>query len=195
MLTDLPDQWRVLRPYQRRFRIQAGFRSDKRRGWQWEDSQVRDPGHQARLLLAMAWASLVARRLGEPTPGHARESLFTLGPGRARQWLYRPDTVAPCWHLPDPLAERWADQWRSAQGHFPRPAVSAPEEVTGASRLPGDEDGACTDWRATTPWRPWRGTGLPSRCGRRGRRHGAAAGSRHAGQGRGARRQGRGTRR
>jgi hypothetical protein len=135
VLTDLPPQWRVLRLYQRRFWIEAGFRSDKRRGWRWEESQVRDLAHQERLLLAMAWASLVALCLGAreaaaklaaraarpPRARHepARESLFTLGLHRARHWLYRPAGHALPWHLPAPDEEAWADRWRRAQGHFP----------------------------------------------------------------------------
>lgn len=142
VLTDLPPRWRVLRLYQRRFWIEAGFRSDKARGWRWEQSQVRDPGRQERLLLALAWASLVALCLGAQVaaaklaarralpprrrPEHARESLFTLGLGRARQWLYHPAPAPLPWHLPDPLAERWADQWRRAQGHFPRSPTVRP---------------------------------------------------------------------
>ncbi|MDP9373109.1 MAG: transposase, partial [Chloroflexota bacterium] len=63
-LTDLPARWAVLRLYQRRFWIEPGFRNDKTRGWQWEDSQVRGVAHHERLLLALAWASLVLRCLG-----------------------------------------------------------------------------------------------------------------------------------
>jgi hypothetical protein len=142
VLTDLPAQWRVLRLYQRRFWIEAGFRSDKARGWQWEDSQVRDPDHQARLLLAMAWASLVALCLGaqaaaaklaaraarppRPRPEHARESLFTLGVRQARRWLYRPDGHTLPWCLPAPDEECWADRWRRAQGHFPHAPTVRP---------------------------------------------------------------------
>ncbi len=64
VLTDLPARWRVLRVYQRRFWIEPGFRSDKRKGWQWEERQVRGVARHARLLLALAWASLVALCLG-----------------------------------------------------------------------------------------------------------------------------------
>jgi hypothetical protein len=142
VLSDLPPQWRVLRLYERRFWIEAGFRSDKARGWRWEQSQVRDLAHQERLLLAMAWASLVALCLGAQAaaaklaaraarpprrrPEHARASLFTLGLGRARHWLYRPDAAAPRWQLPDPLAESWSAQWQRAQGHFARTATVRP---------------------------------------------------------------------
>jgi hypothetical protein len=134
LLTDLPPRWRVLRLYQRRFWIEPGFRNDKRRGWQWEESQVRDLAHQERLLLALAWASLVALCLGAAAaaaklaaraarpprrrPEHARESLFTLGLRRAAHWLAPPVPAPLPWHLPALLAPRWTDQWRHAQGHF-----------------------------------------------------------------------------
>jgi Transposase DDE domain len=134
VLRDLPARWRLPRLYERRFWSEPGFRSDKARGWQREQSQVRDPAHQERRRLALAWASLVALRLGAHAaeakraarraralpprrrPEHARESLVTLGLHAARRWLYRPDAAALRWRLPDPLAECWAAQWRRAQG-------------------------------------------------------------------------------
>ncbi len=143
VLTDLPARWAVLRLYRRRCWIEPGFRNDKTRGWRWEDSQIRDLAHQERLLLALAWASLVALCLGAAAadarlaarrarrarprrPEHARESLFTLGLGRARQRLYRPGTVALRWHLPALLAESWTAQWQRAQGFFAHFATVRP---------------------------------------------------------------------
>jgi hypothetical protein len=135
VLSDLPARWRLLRLYERRFWIEPGFRADKRKGWQWEESQVQGLAHHERLLLALAWASLVALCLGAQAaearlaarrarrvpprrrPEHARASLFTLGLGRARQWLYRPPSVALRWHLPALLAERWTAHWQRAQGY------------------------------------------------------------------------------
>ena len=137
VLSDLPAQCAVLRVYQRCFWIEPGFRSDKREGWQWEDSQVRGVAHHERLLLALAWASLVMLCLGAQAaearlaarrtrrtrprrrPEHARASLFTLGLRRARQWRYHPETITVRWHLPALLAESWTEQWRRAQGFFP----------------------------------------------------------------------------
>jgi hypothetical protein len=141
VLSDLPAHWRLLRWYDRRFWVEPGFRNDKSRGWRWEDSQVRDLARQERLLLGLAWASLVmlclgaqaaqarlaARRARPPrprrrrdparpwAPEHARESLFTLGLRLARQWLYRPLSVAPAWRLPDLDAVSWTCQWQRAQ--------------------------------------------------------------------------------
>jgi hypothetical protein len=141
LLTDLPAQWAVLRLYQRRFWIEPGFRNDKTRGWQWEASQVRGLAHHERRLLALAWACLVMLCLGAQeaearlaarlarrgrrhrprrAPDHARESLFTLGLRRARQWLYRPQTVALRWHLPAILEVSWTEQWQRTHALFPR---------------------------------------------------------------------------
>jgi len=98
VITDLPPQWSVLQLYARRFWIEAGFRSDKRKGWQWEASQVQGVAHHERLVLGMAWASLVVLCVGvaeaqqrimvaQARPWrtqlrqvrHARESVFTIG--------------------------------------------------------------------------------------------------------------------
>ena len=110
VITDLPPRWEVLRHYDRRFWIESGFRTDKSSGWQWEACQVTDLDHQRRLLVAMAWATLLVLCLGladartrpsppltrhppphrsPPKPQHARESLFTLGLRLARRWLAR----------------------------------------------------------------------------------------------------------
>jgi hypothetical protein len=140
VLSDLAPSGRVLRQYRRRFWVEPGFRNDKTKGWRWEDSQVRDLGHQARLVLALAWASLVAlclgaaaaraklaARLARPArpgrrraarpwqPEHARESLFTLGLHAARRRLARAAGAALAWCLPDPHAVSWTVQWQRAQ--------------------------------------------------------------------------------
>jgi hypothetical protein len=134
VLTDLRPRWAVLRLYDRRFWIEPGFRTDKTHGWQWESSQVQGVAHHARLLLAMAWASLLMlalgvteaqrrlaalarrgqrRRLGRPR--HARQSLFTLGLRAVGPWLYgRADRPLP-WRLPELDASSWLDRWHQAQ--------------------------------------------------------------------------------
>jgi hypothetical protein len=136
VLTDLPPAWSVLRFYDGRFWIETGFRADKRGGWQWESCQVQGLAHQQRLLLALAWASLVMCCLGlqqaqaqlaalaarspkrrPPKPTPARESLFTLGLRRARHWLYRTSAVVLRWWLPDPAGPSWKDRWYAAQAH------------------------------------------------------------------------------
>ena len=136
VLTDLPARWNVLALYDRRFWIEPGFRTDKAHGWQWEDSQVQGVAHHDRLLLAMAWASLLmlalgvaeaqrrlaavahrpcpdSRRPGQPR--HARASLFTLGLRAVRRWLYGTTAQPLPWHLPDLDAPSWLARWYHAQ--------------------------------------------------------------------------------
>jgi hypothetical protein len=136
VLTDLPAAWSVLRLYDRRFWIEPGFRTDKTHGWQWESSQVQGVGHHERLLLAMAWASLLMLSLGVAEaqrrlaavahrprrgprrpgrPRHARESLFTLGLRAVRRWLYQTAGEPLPWWLPELDAVSWLDRWYHAQ--------------------------------------------------------------------------------
>jgi DDE family transposase len=139
VITDLPPRWEVLAHYDRRFWIEPGFRTDKAHGWQWEACQVTALDHHARLLVAMAWATLLVlclglaqartelarvaalrttrstARRGPPKPQHARASLFTLGLRLARRWLAR--TAAPplAWPLSHLSSPAWNTRWRRAQ--------------------------------------------------------------------------------
>ncbi len=130
VISDLAPTWSVVRLYERRFWIEPGFRSDKRKGWQWEASQVQGVAHHERLLLAMAWASLVVlcigveeaqRRVveaqGRPWRKrlrqirHARESVFTLGLRGLQRWLFGTERWAWRWWLPELDAPSWEQQW------------------------------------------------------------------------------------
>ena len=130
VITALPPTWSVLRQYERRFWIEPGFRSDKRKGWQWEASQVQGVAHHERLLLAMAWASLVVLCIGveeaqrrraaaQARPWrkrlrqirHARESVCTLGLRALQRWLFGTVRHAWCWWLPELDAPSWERQW------------------------------------------------------------------------------------
>jgi hypothetical protein len=138
VVTDLPPRWEVLRHYDRRFWIEAGFRTDKSSGWQWEANRVADLDRQRRLLVAMAWASLLVLLLGlaqartslaavaaatkqpparrrPPTPQPARESLFSLGLRIARRWLARTALPSFTWRLSRLASPSWASRWRQAQ--------------------------------------------------------------------------------
>jgi hypothetical protein len=137
VLTDLPGRWEVLRLYDRRFWVEPGFRNDKAAGWQWEASQVTDRQHQARLVLAMAWATLLALCLGRqdaearledladrPPPGRRpakpqppRDSLFRLGLRAARRLLCRAAACLLRWRLTDLDAPSWHAHWQAAQAH------------------------------------------------------------------------------
>jgi hypothetical protein len=139
VITDLPPTWEVLRHDDRRFWIESGFRTDKTRGWQWEACQVTDLEHHARLLVAMAWATLLVLGLGladarlalatvatqraapptthrsPPKPQHARASLFTLGLRLARRWLARTAIPRFRWLLSQLSAPAWTTRWYQAQ--------------------------------------------------------------------------------
>ena len=134
VITDGPARWQVLDRYARRFWIEPGFRCDKTRGWQWEESQVQGLAHHAVLLLAMAWASLLALCLGvgeaqaalrrlaarplrgaPPHPRHARESVFTLGLRATRTRLYQRLRRPVRWRLPEISAISWSERWHQAQ--------------------------------------------------------------------------------
>ena len=120
----------MLRRYERRCWIEAGFRSDKRKGWQWEASQVQGVLHHERLLVGMAWASLVVLCLGvmeaqqriaaaQARPWrrrlrqvrHARESVFTLGLDTLRRWLFGTANGTWRWSLPELDAPSWERRW------------------------------------------------------------------------------------
>lgn len=136
VLSDLPPQWRMVTWYDHRFWCEPGFRNIKSAGWQWEDSQVTDLDHQARLLLGMAWATLLAicagreeasahmraeqqrqreRNTPRKQPDHARESLFTLGLDQLAGWLYQTMQVVVSWCLPHPESPSWNECWQQAQ--------------------------------------------------------------------------------
>jgi hypothetical protein len=141
VLTSLPPRWSVLSRYARRFWIEAAFRQDKSAGWDWQHSQIRDPQHQERLLLGLAWASLLilslgaqeataaktrrARRDARAQPTHPRDSLFTLGLSRFRAGLYGSVRGRLRWRLPRLPAPSWCAQWLA--GHpSPQPQSVLP---------------------------------------------------------------------
>jgi Transposase DDE domain len=134
LITNLGERWSVVALYQRRFWIEPGFRSDTRTGWQWEASQVRGVAQHERLLVGMAWASLVAlvvgveaaaaavarlaaqrRRRPRPQARQARESVFTLGLRALRHWLYQATHCALHGQLSQLDAPSWEQQWYQHQ--------------------------------------------------------------------------------
>lgn len=142
VITDQPCRWDILEWYGRRFWIETGFRSDKEKGWHWEDSQVQDVYHNDRLLTAMAWASLLmfclgaqeakarqqraehratnakARNRRPARPEHARQSLFTMGLRRVRAWLYGTARSPIQWLLPAIDAVSWNWRWLQFQSNL-----------------------------------------------------------------------------
>jgi hypothetical protein len=130
VLTSLDPCWTVLSRYARRCWIEAAFRQDTSGGWDWAHSQVRQPPRQERLLLGLAWATLLVLSLGaqqaaaataalrartrRPQPTHPRDSLFTLGVGRLRAWLDGTVRGRLPWHLPGLTAPSWCAEWLAA---------------------------------------------------------------------------------
>lgn len=127
----------MLALYNRRFWIEPGFRNDTSKGWQWESCQVVGVAHHERLLLGMAWASLVAivvgveavgeevarlarrkRRKALPQVRHARESVFTMGLRGIREWLYHATRCALHWQLSKLDAPSWERQWHQHQSFY-----------------------------------------------------------------------------
>jgi hypothetical protein len=134
VLTDLPARGAVLALYERRYWIEPGFRNDKTRGWQWEASQVRGRAAQERLLLALAWASVVVLSVGlaaarEQMAGEqhrraagaggqvrrAQTSIFTQGLRAVRRWVYGTATTALPWGLGDLAGPSWVQRWHRVQ--------------------------------------------------------------------------------
>ncbi len=139
VISDKPPRWDLLRLYDTRFWVEPGFRSDKKLGWHWEDSQVRKLEHHQRLLLGMAWASLVTLCIGlqeaksrlaklhdrKPRVRHGRphvgkprdadQSVFTMGLRRTRDWLYQTTDRAIQWLLSDLDSVSWHQLWFNHQ--------------------------------------------------------------------------------
>lgn len=95
--TNLPQPIQALKEYRRRFGCEELFSDLKKRGFNWENSQIRDPQRFARLLLALAllmvWLLTLGRQLrlhqcdlDITSPAHRRRlSSFQT----ARRWLKR----------------------------------------------------------------------------------------------------------
>jgi len=95
--TNLPQPIQALKEYRRRFGCEELFSDLKKRGFNWEDSLIRDPARFSRLLLALALLTVFLLSLGRQlrlqgydleitSPSHRRRlSLFQT----ARRWLRR----------------------------------------------------------------------------------------------------------
>lgn len=109
--TNLPQAIQALKEYRRRFGCEEFFSDLKKRGFNWEDSMIRDPGRFSRLVAALALLTVFLLALGRylrlhrydleiTSPSHRRRlSLFQT----ARRWLRRrlaQDRLPPLlfWH-------------------------------------------------------------------------------------------------
>lgn len=112
LVSSLPVGWDLIAIYKQRAAIEAMFRDWKRSGWQWEASQVTDLDHHARLLLGLAFSTLITLLLGTQAAAHdiqqaprgrtrrtwaAAHSLFRLGREAFWQRLWRNDRSRITW--------------------------------------------------------------------------------------------------
>jgi hypothetical protein len=128
LASSLPVSWDLVALYKKRAAIAALFRDWKSSGWQWEASQVTDLAHQERLLLGLAFATLLTLLLGSaaatreqscPPRGSQRRSwagahsLFRLGREAFWQRLWRNDRTSICWELAELDGPNWSAESRS----------------------------------------------------------------------------------
>src|SRR5262245_21066870 len=73
LASSLPLSWNLIALYKKRAAIEALFRDWKTSGWQWEASQVTDLEHQERLLLGLAFATLLTLALGTAAAEQERQ--------------------------------------------------------------------------------------------------------------------------
>jgi hypothetical protein len=130
LVSSLPASASLVRQYRLRSAIEAMFRDWKSYGWQWEASQVRQVEHYERLLLGLAYATLLVMCLGEEAaqqvlaqgkqqgqrrPWAARDSVFGLGRQQLWRRLWRGDTSEIGWELAHADAPSWSFEcWRAA---------------------------------------------------------------------------------
>ena len=83
LLTDQRASLRHCRVYGQRMWEEESFRDDKSAGFGWQDSQVNDPAHAARLLLVLALAMVLAASQGSQAQKAGRRK--DLDPHRRRR--------------------------------------------------------------------------------------------------------------
>jgi hypothetical protein len=120
--------WDLIALYKKRAAIEALFRDWKSSGWQWEASQVRDLAHQERLLLGLAFATLLTLLLGTAAAEQERQAPphrsvrrrwagthSLLGLGREAFWqrLWRNTRTPIGWELANLDGPQWAAESRT----------------------------------------------------------------------------------
>jgi len=133
VVSSLPLSWELIALYKKRAAIEALFRDWKSSGFPWEASQVRELAHQERLLLILAFATLLTLLVGTseaaaegrmPPRGSRRHSwagghsLFRLGREAFWQRLWRNDRTPIDWEL----AEMDGPNWSAASRAYHAPA-------------------------------------------------------------------------
>lgn len=74
LASSLPVGWDLIALSKQRAAIEALFRDWKTSGWNWEASQVRELAHQERLLLGLAFATLITLMLGAEAAAAERQT-------------------------------------------------------------------------------------------------------------------------
>jgi hypothetical protein len=128
LASSLPLGWDLLAIYKQRAAIEALFRDWKSSGWQWEASQVSDLSHHERLLLGLAFATLLTLLLGTQAAAQQRQtaargsqrrswagchSLFRLGREAFWQRLWRNERSRITWALADGDSPTWSAESRA----------------------------------------------------------------------------------
>lgn len=133
LASSLALSWDLVALYKKRSAIEALFRDWKSSGWQWEQSQVSEVAHQERLLLGLAFATLLTLLLGTsaaaaeanraPRGSRRRSwagghSLFRLGREAFWQRMWRNERSPIKWEL----AEEEGPNWSAASRAYHAPA-------------------------------------------------------------------------
>jgi len=128
LASSLPLSWELVALYKKRAAIEALFRDWKSSGWQWEASQVSDLAHQERLLLGLAFATLLTLVLGTVAAEQERQtkprgslrrswagthSLFRLGREAFWQRLWRNTRTPIHWELAGLDGPQWSAESRT----------------------------------------------------------------------------------
>lgn len=110
--TNLPQPLQALKEYRRRFACEELFSDLKKRGFNWENSLIRDPQRFARLLLVLALLTVFLLALGRQVRLHQRDLDITSPSHRRRFSLFQ-------------TARRWLKR-RLAQERLPLPPALIP---------------------------------------------------------------------
>jgi hypothetical protein len=128
LASSLPLSWELIGLYKKRAAIEALFRDWKTSGWQWEASQVREQAHQERLLLGLAFATLLTLLLGTAAAARERQvpprgsvrrswagghSLFRLGREAFWQRLWQNRRTPISWEVVELDGPQWSAESRA----------------------------------------------------------------------------------
>jgi hypothetical protein len=143
----VPLNWELLALSKQRAAIAAGFRAWKPSGGQWEASQGKELAHQERVLLGLAFATLLtlllgtpaAAQEGQPKPAGSRRRtwagthrLFRLGREAFWQRLWRNTRTPSSWEVAELDGPNWAAASRAY--HAPAGTTLGPKRACAGTR-------------------------------------------------------------